>query len=357
MFEAMVTLCLAAAGGNAPGTAADAGPCRVMLLPGHGAPDRAGCAATLAARPPAILTDLPAGTPAPFCAPRPAATLDFAEVAPGVHVHRGEVAEPDPDNRGDVANIGFVIGDDGVAVIDAGGSRALGEAVYLAVRAVTDKPVTHLILTHMHPDHVLGAEPLREAGAEVIGHAGLGRALAERADSYLAGFAAGIGQPGFAGSRIIGPDREVAGAETIDLGGRILDLVPRATAHSPNDLTVFDRASATLFAGDLVFDDHAPALDGSLRGWQAVLAAMRAEAASRVVPGHGGPVLPWPEGAAALLRYLDVLSADTRAALDAGLPLSAATDVIGQDEAANWRLFGLFNARNATVAYTEMEWD
>lgn len=351
MFEAMVSLCLALSG--------DAGPevCRSLLLPDHAAASREACLADLAARPPVILALLPAGSAAPTCAPRPAATLEFSEVAPGIFVHRGQVAEEASDNLGDVANIGFIIGDRSIAVIDAGGSRAVGEAVYLAIRAVSDLPIRHLVLTHMHPDHVLGAEPLREAGAEVIGHAGLGRALAERADSYLEGFGGRIGQPGFAGSRIIAPDREVAGPAVIDLGGRILDLVPRATAHSPNDLTVFDRASGVLFAGDLVFDDHAPAIDGSLRGWQAVLAAMRDEGATRVVPGHGGPVLPWPEGAAALARYLDVLAADTAAALEAGLPLSAATSVIGRGESGHWRLFELFNARNATVTYTEMEWE
>jgi len=351
MFEAMVTLCLALSG-NAGQEA-----CRTLLLPGHAAASREACLADLAARPPAILATLPAGAAAATCARRPAVTLEFSEAAPGVYVHRGRIAEEAPDNLGDVANIGFIIGDRSIAVIDAGGSRAVGEAVYLAIRAVSDRPISHLILTHMHPDHVLGAEPLREAGAEVIGRVGLGRALAERADSYLDGFGGRIGQPGFAGSRIVAPDREAGGAEVIDLGGRILDLEARATAHSVTDLTVFDRATGVLFAGDLVFDDHAPALDGSLRGWQAVLAAMRDEPATMVVPGHGGPVLAWPGGAAALARYLDALAADTRAALDAGLPLSAAAAVIGQGEVGHWRLFDLFNPRNATVAYTEMEWE
>jgi glyoxylase-like metal-dependent hydrolase (beta-lactamase superfamily II) len=118
-----------------------------------------------------------------------------------------------------------------------------------------------------------------------------------------------------------------------------------------------DTMTQTLFTGDLVFDDHAPALDGSLLGWQAVLTAMRGEPAARMVPGHGGPVLDWPGGADDLVRYLGVLEADTRAALADGLPLSAATGVIGLTETGNWRLFTLFNARNATVAYTELEWE
>ena len=56
-----------------------------------------------------------------------------------------------------------------------------------------------------------------------------------------------------------------------------------------------------------------PTLDGSLRGWQAVLAEMQGLDVARVVPGHGGPVLDWPEGGAPLLDYLDTLAADALA--------------------------------------------
>ncbi|MDT8858097.1 quinoprotein relay system zinc metallohydrolase 2 [Paracoccaceae bacterium Fryx2] len=349
MFEALVTLCALAGGGGA------APACRQVLLPGYAAETRAACEAALLAAPPGLLAAPGAGPAA--CAPRPAAALAFTEIAPGVFAHRGAVAEPEPGNVGDVANVGFVIGAKGIAVIDAGGSRQVGEQVYLAVRAVSELPITHLVLTHMHPDHVFGAEALREAGAEVLGHANLPRALSDRAESYQTSFSRLIGAAGFLGSRIIGPDRVLTGPETIDLGGRELRLTPWPVAHTASDLTVLDSATGTLFAGDLVFDVHVPALDGSLRGWLAVLAQLELLPATQVIPGHGGPVLPWPEGAASMRRYLGALEADTKAALAAGMALGPATAVIGQGEAGRWRLFELFNARNATVAYTEMEWD
>lgn len=345
MFEALVTLCLGAAGD---------GPCREALMPGYAAATEAGCLAALAARPPDLVRDAPA--PA-HCAPRRASRLVFDEVAPGVFAHRGAIAEPGPENLGDVSNIAFLIGETAVAVIDSGGSRAIGEEVYLAIRERTELPISAVILTHMHPDHVFGATALAEAGATIAGRAGLARALSDRAGAYSENFAGLIGPAGFVGSRIPAPDREVAEAAVIDLGDRSLRLTARPTAHTASDLTVTDSASGILFAGDLVFAEHAPALDGSLRGWQAVLGAMRDETAPLVVPGHGGPVLPWPDGGAALARYLDVLAADTRAALDSGQPLSAASRTIGRGEAAHWRLFDLYNARNATVAYTELEWE
>ncbi|KSV80487.1 beta-lactamase [Sinorhizobium fredii USDA 205] len=353
VFEAFVTICMLAAAG--PVSPLPGETCRIALLPGFAAETKAPCehASRLAAPQPASVK----AEGLPFCALRPRSALGFSEAAPGVFVHLGKVAEPDPANVGDVSNIAFVVGSRGIAVIDAGGSRKVGEEIYLAIRERSTLPITHLILTHMHPDHVFGADPLREAGAAVIGHANLPRALADRAETYRANFARLIGEAAFLGSQAPVPDRVIAEQEMIDLGDRVLELRAFPSAHTASDLTVFDRTSGILFAGDLLFDTHTPALDGSLRGWLAALSRMQGSSARRVVPGHGGPLLDWPQAAEPVERYLGALEADTKRALDDGLALGPATEVIGRSEADRWLLFDLFNPRNATVAYTELEWD
>ncbi|WP_439526786.1 quinoprotein relay system zinc metallohydrolase 2 [Roseovarius mucosus] len=343
MFEIVLSLCLLAN----PET------CETRLLP-VGAADCAQALARAEEIAPEWGDALLAG---PFdCVARPESGIAFEEAAPGVYVHHGQVADVTPGNLGDVANIGFIIGEDSVAVIDAGGSRAVGEAVYLAVRQITEKPISHLILTHMHPDHVMGAEVLIEAGAQVVGHRKLGQALAARAETYETSFARLMGA-GFIGSRVPTVGEGIADRAEIDLGGRMLDLVAWETAHSESDVTVFDRQTATLFTGDLVFDAHSPALDGSVLGWLRVLEAMGAPAPARIVPGHGGPVLEWPEGVVDLRRYLEVLRDETRAAVSQGLRLGEAIETVGQSEAARWALFDLFHPRNVTAAFTELEWE
>ncbi|MBV2186426.1 MAG: quinoprotein relay system zinc metallohydrolase 2 [Rhizobium sp.] len=354
MFEAFVTICLLASADPEGATGAQ-GACRNALFPGHAAATQADCQAKVLSAPPAWLKKTAAGDP--FCEPRPRSRLAFTEVAPGLFVHRGPIAEPDAMNAGDVANIAFIVGADSVAVIDSGGSRQVGEQVYLAIRERSTLPISHLILTHMHPDHVFGAEALREAGAVVVGQQNLPRALADRAGSYETSFGRLIGGQAFVGSRIIAPDRNAAPLETIDLGGRVIELRSWPTAHTATDLTVLDQASHVLIAGDLLFDEYAPALDGSLKGWRAVLDEMTRLPANKVVPGHGGPILAWPEAAAPQSRYLGVLEADTRAALKEGLTLGAAIKVIARSESGHWQLFDLHNPRNATVAYTELEWE
>ena len=329
MFEAVLTICALAGA-----------PCRAALLPGHEAPTRAACA-----------TALPAGA---RCVPAGPA-LALTEIAPGVLVHRGAVAEPGAGNAGDVANLGVVIGARSVAVIDTGGSAPVGEALWRAIRARTDLPISHVILTHMHPDHVLGASVFD--GARIVGHAGLARALAERGAGYLESLQRLIGPGPMLGTALPRIDEGVGDAARIDLGGRQLALRAWPLAHSATDLTVLDEATGTLFAGDLLFDDHVPALDGSLPGWQAALDALGALNAQRVVPGHGGPVLDWPGGGAAQARYLDTLARETRAAIAAGERLTQATGHVAASEAPLWSLFDAYNPRNVTAAFSELEWE
>ena len=282
--------------------------------------------------------------------------LELAEIAPGVFVHEGMIGVPDSKNAGDLANLGIVIGKDSVAVIDAGGTRAVGEGLYLAIRALTSKPISSLILTHMHPDHTLGGSAIVEAGATVIAHQKLDRGLRARAENYEASLDRLIGSKGFLGTHAIFPTERVESFKEIDLGGRILELRAWPTAHTDNDLTIFDRETGTLFAGDLVFADHTPALDGSLTGWLSVLDGFEGKI-ERVVPGHGPASIPWPEGGEPVLRYLNALARETRAAIKKGESISRAIEHIGESERKNWKLFDEFNARNATAAYKELEWE
>ena len=290
---------------------------------------------------------MPAGAPA---------GLAVTEIAPGVFVHKGAQAEVAPENRGDIANTGFVVGAEAVAVIDAGGSAAVARDLLDAVRAETDLPVRWLILTHMHPDHVLGAPVIVDAGATVIGHAALARALAARREVYLAANAALIG-PAFEGSGLPAEIVAVEDRREIDLGGRVLVLEAHPTAHTDNDLTVLDRRTGTLFLGDLLFMGHLPALDGSLPGWLGLVETLQGREVARVVPGHGPVSAAWPSAADAMGAYLSALAASVREAIAEGVPIGRAEEVVGDAIAEGWLLTDAFHGRNVLAAYKELEWE
>jgi len=279
------------------------------------------------------------------------------ETAPGHFVHFGQVEDVGPGTFGDAANTGFIIGTDAVAVIDSGTTRFVGEALYLAVRQETDLPIRWLILTHMHPDHILGAEVFQEAGATIIGSDKLETAIAMRAESYVANMQRLLGDAVIHGTFVVLPTQAVSGTQEVDLGGRVLTLTSYPTAHTNNDLTVFDAASDTLWMGDLVFLEHVPALDGSINGWIDVLEGLAQTGAAAMIPGHGRLVAPHPDGLQPTLAYLKALRVEVRAALKRGESLQSAVRHVGAGLEGDWQMFDAFNARNATNAYVELEWE
>jgi len=156
--------------------------------------------------------------------------------------------------------------------------------------------------------------------------------------------------------KITAPTVLVDGELRLDLGDRPLILRAWPAAHTDSDLTLLDAASGTLFAGDLVFLTHIPVIDGSLLGWLGILDALAAIPAQRVVPGHG-PVAAWPQALEAERRYLEKLASDVRTAIKSGTPLATAAKTAGASEQARWALFDDYNARNATAAFSELEWE
>ncbi len=283
--------------------------------------------------------------------------LPFEEIADGVYVHHGLVEQATPQNQGAIANIGFVVGQDAVAMIDSGGSVEEGRAALAAIQALTDKPVRYLINTHMHPDHVFGNQVFKAAGAIIIGHRREPAALAARTASYKVSMAEQLGPRLMGEVTITPPDETVADTRDIDLGGRILHLKAWGTAHTDNDLTVYDENTRTLFAGDLVFLEHTPVVDGSILGWLKQTPQLEAIPALRVVPGHGPVSAPWPQGIAPQTEYLNALATDLRAEIQNGMPMAEAAQQAGESQRDKWKLFGDYNPRNATAAYAELEWE
>ena len=274
--------------------------------------------------------------------------------APGVYVHYGQQAEMTPANFGDVANVGFVIGARCVAVIDTGGTFAVGRALRQAIRRVTPVPVCYVINTHVHPDHIFGNAAFTDDHAEFIGHARLADAMRRRGPNYLNALRRELGDTAEL-TAIIMPTRSVVLTEVLDLGGRVLSLRAWPTAHTDTDLTVFDQTSRTLWLGDLVFVGHVPVLDGNLRGFLAALDELNTVRADFAIPGHGR-ALAWPEAMAPEQRYLAGLLTDVRAAIKAKRTL---TETLASAEGGReqWLLFDQFHRRNVTAAYAELEWD
>jgi quinoprotein relay system zinc metallohydrolase 2 len=277
------------------------------------------------------------------------------EVAPGIYIRRGVDEDVTAHNEDGIANIGFIVGRDAVAVMDPGGSLIDGQRLRAAIRQKTQLPIKYVVMSHVHPDHVFGAPAFQRDQPQFVGHTRLPRALALRADFYGKRLQDTLGKDRAGG--IVAPTMLVRDHTEIDLGGRVLALTAHGLAHTDCDLSVLDRNTGTLLAADLLFVKRVPSLDGSLRGWLKELAALETVAARRAVPGHGPTSVDWPSGASDLERYLGTLLRETREAIAKGMDLEAAVGSVAQSERSRWTLFDDYNGHNVTQAFKELEWE
>ena len=284
------------------------------------------------------------------------APLDVAEVAPGVHVHTGRLEDWLPGNGGDVANLGFVVGSRCVAVIDTGGTPELGRRWRAAIERATRLPICYVFDTHAHPDHVLGNAAFAGPDTRFVASAKFNAAMSAREPYYLRALERDFGIR-VAHEAIVYPTLAVDGKREFDLGGRVLVAQAWPTAHTDNDLTVYDRATRTLFASDLLFVQHIPVVDGKLRGWFAAMPELARIDAALIVPGHGPIRRGGSDAWAPQQEYLGTLLRETRAAVKSGKTLSQAVDSVGVDAASGWQLTERFHRRNVTAAFAELEWE
>ncbi len=288
-------------------------------------------------------------TPEPF---------EMIEAAPGIYVHQGVNEDASPDNRGDIANIGFIVGDAAVAVIDTGGTYKLGQRLRTALRIITDLPIRYVINTHIHPDHIFGNDAFSDDQPVYVGHAQLGPSMEATAPYYIPQLIRNVGAEEAEGSIMVPPTLTVQiGSPTqIDLGNRVLELRAWPVHHSPTDLTIFDQKTRTLWAGS-VFIERIPSITGSLLGYINVLEDMKTIHARNVIPGNGPAPAPWPQAIEPMLRYLKTIAEGIRDVLARGGDIGEAVATVGHSEKDQWLLFDDYHGGNVTAGFAELEWE
>lgn len=211
------------------------------------------------------------------------------QVSPSAWLVQGEAALGSSANRNFISNAGFVVTPAGVVVIDALGSPQLARELLEAIARITPQPVTHVVVTHYHADHIYGLQEFRRRGAKIVAHrAALEYIHSDTAASRLQASRAELGPWIDAQTRLVTPDQWLDGPGELLVGGMRIVLQPVGPAHTPEDLVVFLPAERVLFAGDLVFRGRIPFVgQADSRQWIAALDTLAKMDPLVVVPGHG----------------------------------------------------------------------
>ena len=204
-----------------------------------------------------------------------------------VYVLLGPIQHANKVNQGYMINSTVIVGDNGVILVDSGGSDEVGRHIATAVRRITDKPVTHVVNTHHHGDHYLGNVTFE--GASIISSEMCRKMVLETGHEWLEIMERDIGRklPGTKPLAATTTYLEGTRTEAVINGVRLVFWVPKGS-HTPGDLLVHLPDDKVLVAGDVLVRGVVPTLqDGFVKSWISTLDEIRALGVEHFVPGHG----------------------------------------------------------------------
>jgi glyoxylase-like metal-dependent hydrolase (beta-lactamase superfamily II) len=284
----------------------------------------------------------------------PAAPPTPVEVAPGVYAVLGSTDDPTPENRAQVGNSGFIVGESGVVLIDTGSSYEHGRALIAAAERIAGKPAVLAIVTQPLQEFVMGAAAFEERGIPMLAQTRTAQMIAARCENCLKNLRKLLGDEPMQGTRVLAPSLQIDATETRVVAGRSLLLWHPDWAATPGDLLVLDVRTGVAFSGSLVSVRRIPDLrDGDLAGWRQALDAMGRLPIRRLVPGYG-PVTDLT-ALAPMRAYFDAVEQQATALLEAGRSLLEAAQNSELPAYADWDLYARGHPRNLQQVYLKLE--
>lgn len=279
------------------------------------------------------------------------------QVSPSAWYVEGVSALGSPANQNFISNAGFVVTPAGVVVIDALGSPALAERLAKEIKKVTPLPITHVLVTHYHADHVYGLQAFKAMGAKIIGHrAALIYMNSETARLRLEASREQLFPWVDDNTHLVAADEWVDSAKDLVIGGVLFHAQPVGPAHTPEDLAFYMPSEKVLFAGDLVFRSRIPFVgQADSRHWIEALDQLLAFDTQVIVPGHG-PLSSEARKDMQLTReYLVYLRTTMSLATEAMTPFDEAYKATDWTQFEHLPLFGVANRMNAYNTYLLLE--
>lgn len=261
------------------------------------------------------------------------------------------------DNEGFISNAGFVVSDDSVIVFDALGTPSLGVKLLKLIRTVTDKPVTKVIVSHYHADHIYGLQAFKDLGAQIIAPKGAMDYLnsptaKQRLEERQFSLEPWVNEK----TRLVAPDLIIDKTMKFKQGGLSFTLDVLGAAHSEGDLTLYVEPDRVLFSGDIIFEGRIPYLgDSNTKNWFMTLQQLETSKLVALIPGHG-PAAKDPNQAISHTRnYLQKVRIVMGTAVANFEDFAVAYDRTDWSEFEKIPAFEQANRRNAYQVFLSME--
>ncbi len=286
--------------------------------------------------------------------------LPLEQVASRTYLIHAPLAAPNRKNEGFIANTGFVVSDDGVVVVDPGGSVQIGRKLLEKIAQVTDKPVVAVMNTHVHGDHWLGNHAIREKypEAKIYAHEKMIERLRRGEGARWTVILEDLTGGATAGTKAVLPDIGLQGGEVLKFGSTTLRIYYQGRAHTDTDIMIEVAEDKAIFLGDIVMVGRisSQSLDADVKAQISAVEFALATDNDVYIPGHGragGKEVPKKA-----LAFLSDLYASVSKYYEEGLSDYEMKDKVREDlsEYADWSGFDSIGRTIAHV-YLRVEED
>lgn len=283
--------------------------------------------------------------------------LQPVQVAPNVYAVIGDLAGQTYENDGLNNNLGFVISDKGVLVINTGPSLRVAKALHAAIQKTTQQPIKWVVDVNSQNHYWLGNDYFKSLGATLIASQEGERVMREMGVQQLETNQTLLKEKA-AGTKLTYPTDLVTDKRELKLGKTLVQLLHFGPAHTPGDLVVWLPEQKILFAGDIIYTERLLAIIpiGNSANWIEAFDKLAALNPKTVIPGHGKPTTM--ERARRDTRdYLSFLRTEAKRVFDASGSMQDAVEKTDQSRFRALVNFDLLARRNMNQVFQEVERD
>lgn len=288
--------------------------------------------------------------------PLSANPLQLINVADNIYALIGPMEQRSPENLANNANFGFIVSDQGVLLIDSGGTLAGAKDIERQIRTITDKPITLVINTGGQDHRWFGNSYFAALGADTL------TSVQTQADQIARGGNQSDSTSRLTGDSWNGTDPQpalqtITEIKSLTFGDTDIQIIPVGPAHTGGETLVWLPQQKLLFSGDTVYLDRMLGVGSQSQhlNWLKAFATIDALNPTTIIPGHGMPA-DLAKAQKETRDYLTLLRTEVGKLIEEGIDMEDAAN-IDQSAYSYLKVYESIHKRNALRVYEEMEWE